>query len=107
MASIISRGSIRPDECAVGGPLYERAPHGVPYERSQMETRRESGTGPVRLAIGHIDQSNQNRDEADWKIRKHEEHRLSTGSFQKKHYIRHPMRALFSECARHTRWYTH
>ena len=51
-ASIISRGSIRPDECAVGGPLYESAPHGVPYERSQMETRRESGTGPVRLVTG-------------------------------------------------------
>ena len=45
----ISRGSIRPDECAVRGPLCERAPHGVPYERSQMETGRESGTGPVRL----------------------------------------------------------
>ena len=52
LASIISRGSIRPDECAVGGPLYECAPHGVPYERSQMETGRESGTGPVRLVTG-------------------------------------------------------
>ena len=26
----ISRGSIRPDERAVGGPLYECAQHGVP-----------------------------------------------------------------------------
>ena len=49
---LISQGSIRPDECAVRGPLYESAPHGVPYERSQMETGRESGTGRVRLA-GH------------------------------------------------------
>ena len=48
----ISRGSIRPDECAVRGPLCERAPHGVPYERSQTETVRESGTGPVRLVTG-------------------------------------------------------
>ena len=48
----ISQGSIRPDECAVGGPLYESAPHGVPYESCQMETRRESGTGPVRLVTG-------------------------------------------------------
>ena len=45
----ISRGSIRPDECAVRGPLCECAPHGAPAERGQMETRRESGTGPVRL----------------------------------------------------------
>ena len=49
----ISQGSIRPDECAVGGgPLYESAPHGVPCKRSQMATRRESGTGPVRLVTG-------------------------------------------------------
>ena len=48
----ISQGSLRPDECAVGGLLYESAPHGVPYERSQMETRRESGTGQVRLVTG-------------------------------------------------------
>ena len=50
----ISRGSIRPDECAVGGRLYECAQCGVPYERSQMETRRESGTGPVRLVSGTL-----------------------------------------------------
>ena len=31
-----------------GGALYESAQHGVPTERSQMATRRESGTGPVR-----------------------------------------------------------
>ena len=31
------------------GPLYESAPHGAPYERSQMATRRESGTRPVHL----------------------------------------------------------
>ena len=48
----ISRGSIRPDERAVGGPLYECAQHGVPYERSQTETGRESGTGKVRLFTG-------------------------------------------------------
>jgi len=33
----ISRGSIRPDECALGGRLYECAQCGVPYESSQME----------------------------------------------------------------------
>jgi len=53
----ISRGSIRPDECAVGGPLYECTPHGVPCKRSQMETGRESGTGPVRLVIAHVKDS--------------------------------------------------
>ena len=56
----ISRGSIRPDECAVGGRLYECAQCGVPYERSQMETRRESGTGPVRL-VRSTDNSRQEK----------------------------------------------
>ena len=58
-ASIISRGSIRQDECAVGGRLYECAPHGVPYERSQMETNRESGTGPVRLVLAQKEVRNE------------------------------------------------
>ena len=48
----ISRGSIRPDECAVPGRLYERVQHGAPCKRSQMETGRESGTGPGRLVTG-------------------------------------------------------
>ena len=59
-ASIISRGSIRPDECAVGGRSTSGTPHGVPCKRSQMETGRESGTGPVRL-VRSTDNSRQEK----------------------------------------------
>ena len=38
------------------GRLYECAQCGVPYESSQMETSRESGTGPVRLVTGKTPQ---------------------------------------------------
>ena len=88
------------------GRLCERAPHGDPYESCPMETVRDGGTGPVRLVIGRKKHPPLSGSAGTtWLIGNQE---LRNGQppivkIQKKHYIRHPMRALFPECARHTR----